>query len=62
MVMAAVYTQAGEIEKAIDEMEEGLSVPGYFSPNWIRIDPLFDPLRGNLRFEQLLERDVRFDL
>jgi hypothetical protein len=44
---------AGDMEKAIDLLEPLLKVPYYLSPGWLKIDPGFDPLRGNPRFEKL---------
>jgi hypothetical protein len=29
----------------------------YLSPGWLKIDPTFTPLRGNPRFERLVEAD-----
>jgi hypothetical protein len=31
-----------------------LRVPYYLSPGWLRIDPTFDPLRKNSRFQKLV--------
>ena len=62
MVMATVYAHAGEPDKAIDELEVVLSIPGFISAPWVSIDPLFDPLRGNPRFMELLEREQVLDL
>jgi hypothetical protein len=45
---------AGQADKAIDQLEALLRTPYYLSPGWLRIDPNFEPLRGNARFEKLV--------
>ncbi|HEY1250839.1 MAG TPA: protein kinase [Thermoanaerobaculia bacterium] len=45
---------AGEPEKAIDRLERLLKIPYYVSPKWLAIDPNFDSLRKNPRFERLI--------
>ena len=45
---------AGRAEKALDQLEPLLKMPYFLSPGWIRIDPNFTPLRGNPRFERLV--------
>jgi serine/threonine-protein kinase len=52
-LLARIYVLTGEPEKAIDQLEPLLKVPYYLTPGWLRIDPSFDPLRGNPRFERL---------
>jgi hypothetical protein len=32
-------------------------MPYYLSPGWLKIDPNFDPPRGNPRFERLVNRN-----
>ena len=52
--LARIYVLIGEPEKAIDQLEPVLDVPSVLSPGWLRIDPNYDPLRKNPRFERLL--------
>ena len=51
--LARIYMLVGEPEKALDQLEPLLEMPYFLSPAWLRIDPNFDPLRGNPRFERL---------
>ncbi|MEP6955650.1 MAG: hypothetical protein ABI883_02405 [Chthoniobacterales bacterium] len=52
--LAQVYTWTGEPEAAIDILQELVTVPGYLTYGFLRVDPAWDPLRGHPRFEQLL--------
>ncbi len=54
--LARIYILLGEQEKALDQLEPLLKIPYYLSPGWLKIDPNFDPLRGNPRFERLVAR------
>ena len=44
----------GEPEKALDQLEPLMKIPYYVSPAWLKIDPNFDPIRGNPRFQKLV--------
>ena len=53
--LVRIYILVGEPEKALDQLEPLLRIPYYLSPGWLRIDPDFDPLRSNPRFQKLVE-------
>ena len=52
--LVRIYLLVGEPEKALDQLEPLLRMPYYLSPGWLRIDPTFAPLKGNPRFERLV--------
>ncbi len=51
--LVRIHILCGNHEKALDQLEPLLKTPYYLTPAWLRIDPNFDPLRGNPRFEKL---------
>jgi serine/threonine-protein kinase len=52
--LARIYLLVGQPDQALDLLEPLLKVPYYLSPGWLKIDPNFAPLRGNSRFERLV--------
>lgn len=51
--VALTYVLLDDRTAALDMLERLLSVPARFSPQLLRLDPLWDPLRGDPRFERL---------
>jgi hypothetical protein len=50
-----IYLLVGEPEQALDSLAPLLRVPFYLSPGWLRLDPTFDPLRNDARFQKLVK-------
>jgi eukaryotic-like serine/threonine-protein kinase len=53
--LVRIYLLVGEQEKALDQLEPLLKIPYHLTPGWLRIDPTFDPVRKNPRFQRLVE-------
>jgi tetratricopeptide (TPR) repeat protein len=54
--LGRIYILTGEYDQAMDEIEPLLKMPYFLSPGWLRVDPTFDPLRKNPRFQKLVEQ------
>ena len=52
--LVRIHLALGQQEPALDRIEQLLRVPSYVSPGWMRVDPMFQALRGNPRFERLI--------
>jgi len=52
--LAHVYAWTGEPDSAIDLLRELLTVPGYITYGYLRVDPSWEPLRSHPRFQELL--------
>ncbi len=54
--LARVYLLAGDTEHALDELAFLLEIPSPVTVAVLRLDPAWEPLRGDKRFQALLER------
>ena len=53
--VARILIQAGSYDRALDLIEPLLGTPASdLTPAWLRLDPIFKPLKGNPRFEKLI--------
>jgi serine/threonine-protein kinase len=55
-LMARIYLMVGEPEKALDMLEPLLSMPYFVSAGWLKVDPTFAELKGNPRYDRLLQQ------
>jgi serine/threonine-protein kinase len=56
LTLAEIYTIVGEPELACEQLETLLAVPSTISVPMLKLDPRWLPLRGNPRFQALLDR------
>jgi hypothetical protein len=54
--LAWVHSSFGNVDGAIDILEEVLPAPSLLSVPMLEIDPIWDPLRDHPRFQALLEK------
>ena len=54
-VLAQVEAQVGDVDAAIAGLPHLLEVPAGLTPGVLRVDPYWDPLRKDPRFEKLCQ-------
>jgi Flp pilus assembly protein TadD len=54
--MAIIYTLIGDYNNALKQIDFILSIPGAFSVNQLKLDPLYDPLRNLSGYKTIFEK------
>jgi len=54
--LATIYIITGEHDKAIELLEQLLSIPSYVTKSRLKLDPDYDPLRDHPRFQELIKK------
>ncbi len=53
--LARIYVMVGKYNEAIDILQRLLKMPSELTVPWLRVDPVWDPLRDHPRFQALLK-------
>ncbi len=56
VALAQIYTWTGETDQALQILERSLSTPNGITIPFLRLDPMWDPLRSDPRFQALIDR------
>jgi tetratricopeptide (TPR) repeat protein len=52
--LSAIYAWTGQRDLALEELRALAAIPGYLSYGSLKLDPLWDPLRGDPRFDEIV--------
>jgi TolB-like protein/class 3 adenylate cyclase/Tfp pilus assembly protein PilF len=52
--LALIYAWTGEKDRAFKRLDQAAKLPGYLSYGQLRLHPIWDPLRGDPRFEEIV--------
>jgi TolB-like protein/Flp pilus assembly protein TadD len=56
VALAQIYAWTGESDQALQLLEHSLSIPNGVTIPFLRLDPMWDPLRSDPRFQALIDR------
>jgi serine/threonine-protein kinase len=52
--LALTYAWTGEKDRALKQLEQAAKLPSYLSYGQLRLHPIWEPLRGDPRFEKIV--------
>jgi len=52
--LAAIYATSGKADAAIDQLAATAKIPGHLNYGELRLDPIWDPLRRDPRFDKIV--------
>jgi serine/threonine-protein kinase len=52
--LAAIYAWTGDKGRAFEQLDKAVHLPGYLSYGELRLHPIWNPLRGDPRFEKIV--------
>ena len=52
--LAIIYMRTGEMDLALEQLKLTISIPGYLSYGELCLHPIWDPLRGDPKFKQIV--------
>ena len=53
--LAAIYAWVGEKDRALEQLNQAVGLPSYLSYGQLRLHPIWEPLRGDPRFQQVAQ-------
>jgi tetratricopeptide (TPR) repeat protein len=56
LALAQIYAWTGESDEAIQLLDRSLSTPNGITVSFLKLDPIWEPLRGDPRFQALIDR------
>ena len=54
LALAQIYTMIGDLDSAIPLLDNSLATPGGITVPLLKLDPAWDPLRGDPRFQKMI--------
>jgi serine/threonine-protein kinase len=56
VLLAQIYAQTGEAEQALQLLDHSLNTPNGITVPILKLDPVWDPLRNDPRFQALVDK------